>query len=326
MKAALDAALRFHTADETLDRDLVIETAKRFHRELATAAPGAAEDWDEEWWSRVNQWVQTLSGDQRGSVESALRNSAPVPLTPAYFAPPYGPVYTGPPQPAPQAPSAAWELLDKLNGPQPYPDPAARPWSQVMQETGQNFSGPAAAHRVPTPSDGPPTAVPGTEIRVRPGGADPYTTSTYVSQLLHGPEGFHVLVEPGAFSEGRRDEIQTESINALLKALKPAKLSGTIIQQVKELVGTVLGQRRRIRDLEESRKAFERTIRELVGAQDESGDDLYCPEQPTLDAVRRLVQRLVALDSAVDGSMPQSQLLTEIQQGWHDGGHRELQP
>jgi len=82
---------------------------------------------------------------------------------------------------------------------------------------------------------------------------------------------------------------------------------------------------RRIRDLEESREAFEGSIRILLQAQNESeSDDHYCPEQPTLDALVRVLQRLMADESRIDGSMTRDQVLDEIQQGWHEDGHKEL--
>jgi hypothetical protein len=71
---------------------------------------------------------------------------------------------------------------------------------------------------------------------------------------------------------------------------------------------------------------FEREIRKLVRAQPEiDSDDCYCPEQPTLDAVNRVIQRLMANESRIDGSLTQEQVLDEIQQGWHDDNHGELQ-
>jgi len=172
----------------------------------------------------------------------------------------------------------------------------------------------------------PPLIEAGNQIRIRTRGADVYTSTTVAAELEYSPaEGFFALVPPGAFAEGRRDEIATESIDALLKALAPAKLSGTILQQVKQLVGTAESRLRRIRDLEESREAFEGSIRILLQAQNESeSDDHYCPEQPTLDALVRVLQRLMADESRIDGSMTRDQVLDEIQQGWHEDGHKEL--
>lgn len=335
--AALQAALDFHkTQDSTTSDEAVVQTAKKFYRELFVTAPSAAEDWDEGWFNRVHVWLRTLSGDQLGSVSGALQNVTSeremmsrgalqdwpnvegplpqtpmpqVPVSPRYVpAPPFdpstgrpvAPMYAPVPQPTPTAPGvmpSASKLLDQLNQ-TPYQGPA--PIGPVL--------------------------VPGELLRIRPEGADVYTTATVAAKLEFDPaEGFRAFVPPGAFSDGKRDEIQTESVNLLLKLLAPAKLSGTIAQQIKELVGTVERQRQRIRSLEESREAFEGSIRVLLHAQNESeSDDHYCPEQPTLDALVRVLQRLMADESRIDGSMTQSQVLEEIQQGWHEDGHKEL--
>lgn len=328
MKAALDAALRFHDGD-VRDLEKTVESARRFHQEIAGAAPAADDPWDEEWFGRVGMWLRSLSGDQLGSVRGQLTNleqsRRPGPPQPA---PAYAPV--------PQMP-AAWNLLDQLNGPQPYPGAAAPIGPLVTRDElerrlAEIGGDPRSAGDVQAASDSladsgnPPTAVPGTWIRIRPEGADVFTTATVAAQLRWSKtEGFTAFVPPGAFSEGKRDEITTESVNLLLKLLAPAKLSGTIAQQVKQLVGTAENRLRRIRDLEESREAFEGSIRVLLQAQSESeSDDHYCPEQPTLDALVRVLQRLMADESRIDGSMTRDQVLDEIQQGWHEDGHKEL--
>jgi hypothetical protein len=173
----------------------------------------------------------------------------------------------------------------------------------------------------------PPLAEAGNQIRIRTRGADVYTSTTVATELEYSPtEGFFALVPPGAFAEGRRDEIATESIDALLKALAPAKLSGTILQQVKVLVGTVSGLRNRIKELETGRETFESEIRTLLGAQDEQeSDDHWCPRQPTLDAVQRVMRRLLEIDRHADGAKKtKHEVIDALQNTWHYDGHKEL--
>lgn len=355
MKAALDAANAYWRDNlDTRSVDAVIHTAKRFHEELVTAAPGAAEDWDEEWYSRVNAWVRALSGDQRGSVESALRNSAPAPLGYAYAPVPYGP---------PQVPEA-WQLLDKLNGPQPYPgtaapigplvtrdeldrelaklggDPrnegdvaaAATSWrnrtlapepaaiSEALgRQDGETIL--AAAERVMSKlavfrhraeqaearleqvySDAEHQRLaPGESLRIREKDADPFTSTTVTAELVLSPtEGFMAYVPPGAFSEAKRDELGSESIDRLLKLLAPAKLSGTVTQQIKELVGTMESLRGQLQARDVGIREHEKQLREVLGAWGESDDwDNPHAEETSLDAAQRVVKELEASEQRV---------------------------
>lgn len=383
MKAALDAALRYHIADETLSHHMVLDTAKLFYRELAVAAPSGVDAYDEDWCDQVSTWLRVLNGDQLGFVSTAVQRisaerNPPVPLL-------------APPASAPQ------RLLDQLNGPQPYPGTAAPVGplvthdelearlaelggdkrnagdvaeaahrAHVALEPGaisealgrkSNESLLAAAERVmkeltewhyraeraeatlrnatfalpdserARPAEGP-ALVAGDAIRIRERGADVFLSTTVSTVLEYSStEGFVAFVPQGAFAEGRRDEIGTESINQILKLLAPARLSGTIAQQIKELVGTHGNQILRIRRLKQEHGEFEKKLREIVGALPESeSDDHYHPEQPTLDAVERVVRELVQRAQRPDGSRySRDELLSDVQQGWTYGGRVELQ-
>jgi hypothetical protein len=321
-KAALDAALQFHgSAQAGVDPEEIIGTAKRFYRELAVAAPSGVDAYNEDWYGQVYTWLRVLNGDQLGCVKDAVYQISAERNPPA--APPPQP--PGPYAPVPQAPpvSEAWALLDKLNGPQPYPGTAAPigplvtrdELEQRLAEFGGDRNnagdvekaGRMQMNEVPLtqmtreerfPGEGGTDALlalcPGEQLRIREKGADPFTSTTVTTELQHNrTEGFVAFVPPGAFAEGRRDEIATESIDALLKALAPAKLSGTVLQQVKELVGTVSALRRRIQELETGRKTFETQLRVVLDADDEwETDDGYEPRQDTLDAAKRVVSWL----------------------------------
>lgn len=365
MKAALDAALRYHVADETLSRDMVLDTAKVFYRELAVAAPSGVDAYDEDWYSQVHTWLRVLNGDQLGCVSDAVQRISAERNPPMYA--PVPTQYGGRPMPPPGMSytvpnSAAAELLDKLNGPQPYPGTAApvglEPGAisetlgrrssesllatadRVMQElaewrhraeraeaTLQNATFALPDSERARPAEGP-ALIAGDTIRIRERGADVFLSTTVSTELTYSPtEGFVAFVPQGAFAEGRRDEIGTESINQILKLLAPAKLSGTIAQQIKELVMTTGSRLTRIGQLEREHEEFEKKLRGIVGALSEyESDDYYCPEQPTLDAVERVVRELVQRAQRPDGSRySRDELLSDVQQGWTYGGRVELQ-
>lgn len=339
MKAALDAALRFHDIRDTLEsEDAVIDTAKRFYRELAVTPPGAAEDWDEEWFSRVGTWLATLSGDQLGSVRGQLanleRSRQPVMVA---VAPPYdpttgrpvAPVYMPSPVSAPAPgtvvpiPESSRKLFEELGGdPRSLNDvqaaaEAADDWRSktlapepraVSEALGRKSSETllAAAERVMSELNelrqshpiAPPAAVPGSLIRIRPVGADVYTTATVAAKLEYDPaEGFRAFVPPGAFSEAAKDQLEEASAMKLLELLKPAGTSGTIIQQVKQLVGTVQSLRDRIKTLEEAQKNVETELREILGARPEIDNDdwdnpHYEAAETSTVAARRVMNEL----------------------------------
>jgi len=382
MKTALDAAMQFCSqAVGDFTDDKIIETAKKFYRELFVTAPGAAEEWSEDWFNRVHVWLRTLSGDQLGSVSGALKNVTSEREMMARGAMQDWPNVEGP---LPQEPSTEGrmhmnsipltqvarhvpvsqscvgsgsqvpveELERQLNGdtsastdpldvlPQLGVDVrhegqvrealtgkthAVPPgvWTrlpgvagQVFNETGKTVlvmigdSGtvqfgapmkwrPNAAEGSefvgPLPPVGPVLA-PGQELRIRPLGADPYTTATVVAKLEHdNAEGFRAFVPQGAFSEAVKDQIEENSARYLLKVLAPARLRGTIVEQIKELVGTAQKRLEIIERFENEQDKREGELREILGALPGYGDHdtgNFVSEETSIDAARRVMKEL----------------------------------
>lgn len=314
MKVALDAALKYYASNDLATRDEVAETARFFHKAIAKAAPAAEDPWDGEWVGLVHHWLRQLSGDQRGSVRDAVnriaaeRNPPQMPMPLAQPSPRYSPVPSPPGSVVPEA----WALLDKLNGPQPYPGAAApigplvtrdeleRELDKISGDLRSRKDVQQAAEAL-TGAPGHPTLVAGDTIRIRPEGVPVGITTTHVATVQHSStEGFFALVPPGTFAEGRNDEIGPESAARLLKILGPA-CGGTVRQRTTlsalatEVVEAAQYRAKRVRELELESKEKETELREILGAlpgyeNDDTGT--FIPEETSIGAAKRIMQEL----------------------------------
>lgn len=118
------------------------------------------------------------------------------------------------------------------------------------------------------------------------------------------------------------EEASAERMRKLLGATERESLAAAAIR----VKGDSEAGWNRAREAEQQFKSLDEKIRKLVRAQPEVDDwDNPCNEQPTLDAVARVIKALIATDSRVDGSMTQDELLDEVQQTWHTEGHKEIE-
>jgi hypothetical protein len=313
MMAALDAALQFH-ANHTAgaSKDEVLDTAKTFYRELAVAAPNAVDAYSEDWYDQVHKWLRVLNGDQLGCVSTAVQRISAERNPPVAYQPVPMPLTQVPrSQPSPIPP--AWALLDKLNGPQPYPGGAAAVGPLVTRdELDRELAKLDRPQHLddgePELQDKPPTLVPGDEIRIRPGGADPFTTNTYVSQVLYGAEGFHALVPPDAFSTATADQIPADSASTavLLKILGEVARGGVIRQGttlttlVKDVVEDLQAARGQLKARDAGIREHEEKLREILGAWPESDDwDNPHDEETSTEAAQRVMDELEASEERV---------------------------
>lgn len=123
-----------------------------------------------------------------------------------------------------------------------------------------------------------------------------------------------------------RISTQIEANSAeMLRRVLGAAANETLGQAAKRVADAAPVGWKRYHELEKDARKFEAKIRELVGAQPEVDDwDNPRNEQPTLDAVRRVVRRLVEIDRHTDGSVKaRYEVLGDIQGEW-DG--QEIEP
>lgn len=119
-------------------------------------------------------------------------------------------------------------------------------------------------------------------------------------------------------------QIEANSAEMLRRVLGAGE-NETLGQAAKRVADAAPVGWKRYHELEKDARKFEAKIRELVGAQPEVDDwDNPRNEQPTLDAVRRVVRRLVEIDRHTDGSVKaRYEVLGDIQGEW-DG--QEIEP
>lgn len=123
-------------------------------------------------------------------------------------------------------------------------------------------------------------------------------------------------------------EIESNSAEMLRRVLGAGENEtlGRAARRVAESATTGWEQFRRLNDLQNNEfHKLSTKVREIVGAVDEfESDDHYMPEQPTTDAVRRVVRRLHELSRHPDGSSRSlAEVISEVQEDWEG---QEIEP